>query len=61
MEKKKFEVPVLKICRFDCKDVIATSDPITPPQGGDWDLDGEADDSRVKSIKGVTPSTVSWD
>lgn len=57
MEKKKFEVPVLKICRFDCKDVIATSeDPITPPPtGGDFGPGQGAAWTKART------APVSWD
>lgn len=57
MEKKKFEVPVLKICRFDCKDVISTSeDPINPPiDGGDFTTDPGDIMTKVRT------APVSWD
>lgn len=62
MNKRKFEIPSVKVVNFVSKDIITTSgetDPTTP-NPGDW-TGGESDPDRVKSIVGFKTGKVSWD
>lgn len=61
-----FEAPELKVVRFECKDVIATSNegptgPTGPTGPGDWGS-GTGSGGRVKGISGIVSNgKVSWD
>lgn len=64
MEKKKFEVPSVKVTNFMCMDVIATSsvDPTpTNPTGGDKFDDPITEGWGGAKVIGSVPGKVSWD